>query len=228
MTTPVQAAPQPQQQPSGLGNPALPLAVATVITGVATASLTVATGVAGLAVTYKLTTEAASALRDVLGLVTSYPPPLTGVIGDASRQVARLNTARRAQFAVAAATRLWHAGRDARAKGEPVLAAVARHLGTERRWYEMHQQAMWNRARAAGQVDLEAAVHGPLLGWNTVIDGHTSPECRAADGWNFYATAMPLIGFPGATHPHCRCFPSAPHPGGRLLPSRHGMFARAA
>jgi hypothetical protein len=228
MTTPAQAQQPPAQQPSGLGNPALPLAVATVITGVAAGALTVATGVAGLAAAYKLTTEAAGTLRDVLGLVTSYPPPLTGVIGDASRQVARMNTARRAQFVVAAATRLWHAGRDARAKGEPVKAALARQLGTERRYYQMHMDAMWNRARAAGRVDLEAAVHGDLLGWNTVIDGHTSAECRAADGKNFYVSHVPLIGFPGAVHPNCRCFPGPAHPGARLLPSRHGLFARAA
>jgi hypothetical protein len=75
---------------------------------------------------------------------------------------------------------------------------------------------------------MAALEHGNLLGWNTVIDERTSAECRAADGKNYYATAMPDIGFPGSVHPACRCYPSGPHPGGRLLPSRGKRFARAA
>jgi hypothetical protein len=121
------------------------------------------------------------------------------------------------------------AARDARAKGDPVGAALLAQLERERRWYEMHQAAMWNRARAAGQTDMAAAEHGPLLGWNTVLDSRTSAECKSADGWNFYAASMPNIGYPGSVHPHCRCFPGPAHPGGRMLPGgRAPRYARAA
>jgi hypothetical protein len=232
VTTPAQ--PPPQQQvpagqqvppPPGLDDPALPLAVAAVLV----AAVSAATAVETLKATFVLSAAALTAMTAVLGDVMQHPPPVTGVIGAASAQTSRVNLARRAQYVIAAAKRTSTAASDARAKGKPALAAVRDHLAKERRWYEQHQAAMWNRARAAGQTDMAAAEHGPLLGWNTVIDKRTSAECKAADGWNFHAASMPDIGFPGAVHPGCRCFPSAPHPGGRLLPgSRAPRYARAA
>jgi hypothetical protein len=230
MTTP--APPQPQQPvqppPSGLDDPALAIAVASILAGFGGPAVAVAGAVAGLAARFALTAAAVQALGAVLNVVMQHPPPVTGVIGAASQQTARMNMARRAQYVIAAAKRVMGAARDARAKGEPVGAAIRAQLAKERRYYEQHQAAMWNRAAAAGKTDMAAAEHGNFLGWNTVIDARTSAECRAADGWNFRATAMPDIGFPGAVHPRCRCYPSAPHPGGRLLPSRGRRFARAA
>jgi hypothetical protein len=231
MTTP--APPPPQQPvpppPSGLDDPALAIAVASVLAGVGGPAVTVAATIAALAARFALTTAAVSALGAVLNVVLTHPPPTTGVIGAASAQTSRVNLARRAQYAIAAAKRVMGAARDARAKGEPVGAAIRAQLAKERRFYEQHQAAMWNRAAAAGKTDMAAAEHGNLLGWNTVIDERTSAECRAADGWNYYASSMPDIGWPGATHEHCRCFPSAPHRGGRLLPgSRPPRYARAA
>lgn len=218
MTTP---SPPPPAQPTGLDDPALPLAVATVLVtatsaAVATASLTAAFGLTGWP---------RISVSLVLSDVMSYPPPVTGVIGAASERTSRLNMARRAQYVLAASKRVLGAVRDGQAAGR--MAAVTAQLGRERRFYAQHQAAMWNRARAAGQTDLAAAEHGSLLGWNTVRDSKTSAECKAADGWNFYATAMPDIGFPGGVHPHCRCFPGPPHPGARLLPG-HGGWVRAA
>jgi hypothetical protein len=125
--------------------------------------------------------------------------------------------ARRAQYVIAAAKRVLGAARDARAKGEPVGVAIRAQLAKERRYYEQHQAAMWNRAAAAGKTDMAAAEHGPLLGWNTIIDGRESAECRNADRKNYRASKMPRIGFPGAVHPHCRCFPGSAWPGAPML-----------
>jgi uncharacterized protein with gpF-like domain len=66
-------------------------------------------------------------------------------------------------------------------------------------------------------VDTAVMQVGLLLGWNTVIDSHTSPECLAANGHNFRADHMPKIGYPGAVHPHCRCYAGPPRPGANLL-----------
>jgi hypothetical protein len=229
-------APAPPQQPPAqqpvpqqdLDDPALVIAVAAILAGIGGPALTAAAAVASLKVRFALTAAAASALGAVLNVVLQHPPPVTGVIGHASEQAARMNAARRAQYVIAAAKRVMGAARDARAKGEPVIAAVRGQLATEQRYYSLHQTAMWSRAAAAGKTDMAAAEHGDLLGWNTVIDKRTSLECKAADGWNYYASSMPDIGFPGGTHEHCRCFPSAPHPGARLLPGSGKQFARAA
>jgi len=167
-------------------------------------------------------------LEGAAGIAMQDPPPVTGVIGVASRRTSRQNLIRRAQFVLSAGKRLAEDVRQARARGEPVGKALAKGLARERRYYAMHKAAMWNRATAAGRTDMEAAVHGDLLGWNAVLDSRTSRECRMADGKNFYASAMPDIGYPGSVHPHCRCFPGPAHPGGKVLPSRGRMFARAA
>jgi len=231
MTTP---APPPQQPvppppPSGLDDPALAIAIASVLVGEAGPAIAAAGAVAALKVRFMLTTAAVSALGAVLNVVLTHPPPATGVIGAASAQTSRVNLARRAQYVIAAAKRVLGAARDARAKGEPVGAAIRAQLAKERRYYEQHQAAMWNRAAAAGKTDMAALEHGNLLGWNAVKDARTSAECRSADGWNYRATAMPDIGWPGSVHgTTCRCFPGPPHPGGRLLPSRGRRFARAA
>jgi len=222
--------PPPQQQvppPSGLDDPALAVAVAAAL--VAGPGVTVAATINALKAHFILTPIALAAIAETFGLVSEHPPPVTGVIGPASEQTSRMNLARRAQYVIAAARRVMSATMAARANGQPMTGAVRAQLERERRFYAQHTAAMWNRARAAGQTDMAALEHGNLLGWNTIIDKRTSAECRAADGWNFYATAMPGIGFPGSVHPGCRCFPSAPHPGGRLLPgSRTTRYARAA
>lgn len=222
MTTP--APPQQPPPPPGLDDPALPLAVAAVLVTAVSAAAAAET----LKASFNLSVTAVAALSAVLADVMQHPPPVTGIIGPASEQTSRMNTARRAQYVLAAARRVMGAVRDARAKGGLAAAATRAQLTREQRFYAQHQQAMWNRAAAAGKTDMAALEHGRLLGWNTILDSRTSPECRAADGRNYYATAMPDIGFPGSVHPACRCYPSAPHPGGRLLPSRRRLFARAA
>jgi hypothetical protein len=231
---PAQAQQPPPQQDDGLDDAALAVAVAAILAGgtaVAVASVgavSAAAAVAVLKARFALSSAAWQALGAVLSQVMASPPPVTGVIGAASAQTSRMNTARRAQYVLAASKRVLGAARDARAKGEPVGAAFRDALATERRYYLMHLAAMKNRAAAAGETDKAAAKYGDLLGWNAVLDGHTSPECRSANGWNYYASSMPDIGYPGGVHDSCRCSPSAPHPGGKLLPARGLKLARAA
>lgn len=238
MTTPApppQQAAQPpsQQQDDGLDDAALAVAIAALLAGAAvTASY--AAGVTGmlavLKARFRLSSAAWQALGAVLKDVTEKtPPPVVGTIGPASRRVASMNAARRAQYVVAASKRVVGAVRQARAKGEPVGQAFRDALATERRYYQMHQQAMWDRAKAAGQIDLEAATHGPLLGWYAKRDKRVTAECLAADKHNFYVTPPPRIGLPGiGPHAGCRCEAGPPWPGGKLLPGSGPRYARAA
>jgi hypothetical protein len=165
-------------------------------------------------------------MLSVVQMVMSFPPERTGVAGSASLITSRQNALRRAQFVLAAGRRVTRDLADARAHGQPLSRVLADSVTRERRYFSQHLDAMWNRAKAAAQVDSAAMTYGNLLGWNTVLDGHTSPECRAADGKNFEATDQPLIGWPGAVHPHCRCYPGPAHAGARMLPSAHRVPVR--
>jgi hypothetical protein len=223
VTTPVPP-PQQQAQPPppqpGLDDPALVIAVAAILAGIAGPVIT-AVAVAAALKRFALGAAVLGALTAVLGMILEHPPPVTGTIGAASEQVQSMNAARRAQYATAAAKRVLVAEREARAKGEPVEAARKAALERERRWYEAHQKAMWQRAVAAGRIDMEAAVHGPILGWYSVLtDKRTTPECRAAHRHNFYVDNPPEIGLPGIVHVGCRCEPGPPWPGGKFLPGR--------
>jgi hypothetical protein len=159
------------------------------------------------------------ALEISLDVVMRMPPETFGFHGSATANMSRLNLLRRAQFMVACARRVTQDLREARSRGEKLSEVIPGIIDRERRYYGQHLQAMRNRMNAASQVDSAASTYGNLLGWNTVIDSHTSPECRRADHKNFLASNMPLIGYPGAVHPHCRCWPGRPFPGAALLPS---------
>lgn len=228
MTTPQQPYPPGQQPPpqddDGLDDAALALSVAALLL----TAISVAALIAAIRIRFALSAIAWRALGAVLTFVMASPPPVTGIIGAASEQSARMNAARRAQYVLAATRRVIVAARDARAKGQPAGDAIRAQIAREQRYYSQHQAAMWNRAAAAGKTDMAALEHGNLLGWLTKFDDRTSAECRAAHGKNYYASAMPDIGFPGSVHPRCRCLPSAPWPGGKLLPSRGARWARAA
>lgn len=162
-----------------------------------------------------------AAMLAVLQELMSFPPERTGASGSASLQVIRLNALRRSQFAVMAGHRVTSDLLLARSRGQTARQALAEAIPRERRWFSAHIAASWQRAVAAAQVDLAAASYGPLLGWYTVRDSRTSAECMAADGRNFSPEAMPRIGWPGAVHPHCRCYPGPAHIGARMLPSTY-------
>lgn len=157
----------------------------------------------------------------VLHLVMSMQHEQTGAAGPASMAVIRLNSLRRAQFAVAAGHRVTSDLLSARSRGETASSVLARSIARERRYYGAHLEANWQRATAAIRVDQASWAYGDVLGWNAVHDAHTSAECRAADGKNFLAAVMPAIGWPGSVHPHCRCYPGPAHIGARMLPSTY-------
>ena len=66
-----------------------------------------------------------------------------------------------------------------------------------------------------------------LVGWKAVMDSRTSAECAAANGKNFPADRPPVIGWPGAVHPHCRCVPTKPYAGAGMV-DESAAVARAA
>ena len=158
-----------------------------------------------------------AAMVTSLQLVMSMPQEITGASGPATLSVISQNHLRRAQFAIASAQRMTSDVLSARSHGRTARAALAEALPRERRYFGQHIEAAWNRARAAAQVDQAYQTYGGLLGWYTVLDRHTSRECRAANRGNFWIDAPPAIGWPGSVHPHCRCYPGAPVPGGRML-----------
>lgn len=159
------------------------------------------------------------AMYGALDVVMSMPPAQQGVTGSATMNASRTNTIRRAQFALAAARRLTSDVIEARSRGQGIITALAAGMARERRYFGQHMEAIRQRAGAAQQVDMASWAYGDLLGWKTVLDSRTSADCRAANGKNFYASSVPLIGYPGSVHPHCRCYAVAPHPGARMLPS---------
>jgi hypothetical protein len=223
MTTPVAAQQQPtipQTQAANLAaaDAALVAAIAVVLSAVS-----VADAFAALQIQIKLrhirTDFEMSALRGALEAVMGHPHDRTEGVGSAQAQIARLNAVRRAQFVLHAARRITQDLREARAHGQPLGQALSSAVEREKRYYGQHLQAIIQRMDAASQTDARAAEFGPLLGWYAVRDKHTSAECLAANGKNFYVTAMPVIGFPGGVHPHCRCYPGKPHAGAAILRS---------
>jgi hypothetical protein len=142
--------------------------------------------------------------------------------GPAEAQAAELNVLRGAQFKEAKHKRLQADIARGRSGDVGAWPAFQAGMARERRYYSLHLAAMWNRARAAGMVDMAAQEHGNLLGWYAIVgDGKTTRECLAADRHNFHADQMPDIGWPGGgPHPNCRCFPGPAWPGAPLLPSR--------
>lgn len=230
MTTPQQPQPAAPQQPDIVGD----VAEATLVTAVGTAliqAITVPAAMTMLAGMIRVSQIPRQALFSVLQVVMSHPPGQTGMFGPATTATERMNLQRRAQFVVAAARRVGAAITQARSEGRSVPQALADAIQRERRFYAQHLIATWQRSAAGAQVDMEAATRGLLLGWHATRDKRTSAECLAANGKNFYAGDMPVIGYPGAVHPHCRCQAGAAFPGASLLPSygmRASRYRRAA
>ena len=204
MTTPAQPS-QGQQQT------ALALAAATALTGAinvpaALAIIGPAVAAAGLSI---------AAAEAALSIVMGHPPDAAGFFGPATASVARTNLVRRAMFTAASIFRLTGDDRLMQSGAEGGLweDAVAR----ERGYYGQQLIAGWNREKSGAAVDSASMEHGRLLGWHTVLDARTSPECKAANRHNFHADQMPRIGYPGMVHPNCRCFPGAPFPGAPMV-----------
>jgi hypothetical protein len=127
--------------------------------------------------------------------------------GPAEAQAAELNVLRGAQFKEAKHARLQADIARGRSGDVGAWPAFQAGMARERRYYSLHLAAMWNRARAAGMVDMAAQEHGNLLSWNTIRDKKASAECVAADKHNFHADRMPAIGWPGGVHPFAAVSP---------------------
>jgi hypothetical protein len=146
---------------------------------------------------------------------TAHRPRMVGR-ADVARGQRDLEARYRAAYIIRAAERLTAAapaGDDGDSDPKALLAA----LGRERAYLLAHARARRARMQAAAAVDAAASEWGPLLGWHTVLDGHATPECRAADGSNFRVTDPPVIGWPGTLHGGaCRCYAGKPFPGGTM------------
>lgn len=88
--------------------------------------------------------------------------------------------------------------------------AVRKAWAAEVRYMQSHLQAQARRNLAAKQVGAVWRAQGKpqLLGWKAKMDARTTAECRAANGRNFDPRKIPVIGYPGTVHPHCRCVPT--------------------
>jgi hypothetical protein len=222
MTTPAQ-----QQQPApGSGTAAADTALTAALATALVSAASPAAAMTMLLPSFRTSRLQPESMLAVLQVVMSFPPERTGVGGFASLATSRQNALRRAQFAITAGRRVTHDLAEARSQGRPLRDQLAESVARERRYFGQHLDAMWNRAKAAAQVDNAALSYGPLLGWYSVNDRVTSAECRAANGKNFSTEAIPLIGWPGAVHPHCRCYPGPAHIGARMLASAHRIPVR--
>lgn len=107
---------------------------------------------------------------------------------------------------------------------------IIRAERTERGYFAMQVAAEERRVRAAALVDMTSRLLGdrveeqadervPMLGWRAVIDANTTAACRWANGRNFRADRIPVIGLPGSVHPRCRCTSGPPIKGAAVIPS---------
>lgn len=139
--------------------------------------------------------------------------------GPAQRIERNLAPAWLALYLVAASERL----AAALAEGPTALEAAKQ---AEERYFSRHVQAETRRQRAAALQDMAQTLNSDresslthMLGWRAVLDNRTTPECRYANGRNFQADQMPIIGWPGAVHMRCRCSAGPAVPGAPILPS---------
>lgn len=87
----------------------------------------------------------------------------------------------------------------------------------ERRYHVQHLEAQEHRSRSYEAMNALREIYGNTLGWYSVFDDSTTPECREAHGKNFDVTRPPAIGYPGMVHGKCRCTAGPPHRGAEML-----------
>lgn len=143
---------------------------------------------------------------------TNHEPRMRGR-SDIARSQQRQETFYRAAYVVNAAARISRviAAASDSEDGSSLEDALRTAGRAERRYLDLHRIARSRRMEAAAEVAAASEDWGPLLGWHTTLDGHATPECRAADASNFRADEPPAIGYPGSLHGgRCRCFPGPP------------------
>ena len=158
-------------------------------------------------------------LSGIRQLLRVEPPNLTQV---PVRLQNRQNLIRRATYLLNAARRLTTALK---------AGQLSQGLRQEGAYLRAHMEASAKRELAAQAVADEVTRQNQqsggqsgasdsgstMLGWYSVRDENTTADCRAAHGKNFNPARIPLIGYPGTVHPHCRCKPGPAHPGARYL-----------
>lgn len=180
--------------------------------------------VAALRAPFRRAGISGQALRAAVGLVLMMPQPVMEGTGPATRWAVRQNTLRRAAFSLSTCKRVQAVIDDAKAHGEPVMAAIENALTAEQRYFSQHVAASQGRIAASAHVDGMASVYGDLLGWQAITDKRCTPGCRRASGSNFRASQPPVVeghpAYPGMVHgATCRCMVVKPFPGAPLLPS---------
>ena len=210
---PVQQTEPDQQQPTPTEDLELADALVTAL-GLATT---------GAAVTYLLTrypqikTANREAVEAALEHVMRWPQePIQGT-GPATVQMARTNLQRRAAYAGKVIERFNTAAQSAQVQGVSVQEALQHAQHLDQNYLGQHAQAVIKRNKAASLVDMASSVYGNYLGWYSELDKDCTPECKRANGNNFYADFPPVIGYPGTVHPNCRCSPGKPFANGHLL-----------
>ena len=169
-------------------------------------------------ISWGLPVEMASWLANLTSSETKLPDLGLGAVGPMQKLEERQAFAWRGIYIWSAAERLLDAAHTAHAER------------VERGYFFRHVAAEERRIRAAALVDVTSRLLGdrteeqtvervPLLGWRSVVDQRTTPECRWANGKNFRADRIPVIGVPGAVHPRCRCTSGPPIRGAALIPS---------
>ncbi len=169
-------------------------------------------------VIWGLPIEVASWLAELASTKTGFPNLDLGEVGPMQKAEERQARIWRAVYTLSAAERLMEAP-DIQHAEDIEEGYFARHVAAEER-----------RIRAAALVDVTRRLLGdrteeqphkevPLLGWRAVLDDRTTPECRWANGQNFRADRMPIIGIPGSVHPRCRCTAGPAIKGASLIPS---------
>lgn len=112
-------------------------------------------------------------------------------------------------------------------KGFYAVNAAARVAGASDRVAAFHKERLYHRQHLDAaehrhgiwlSMDSMRGIYGDVLGWYSVLEPSTTPECRAAHGQNFRVTVPPAIGYPGMVHGKCKCTPGRPHAGGAVLP----------
>lgn len=216
MTTPQPLPPDPetQQQTETQHEAEAVAAIAALLAAASAAGATYMSGQvaqAGIVNTLRglgLTRKQAGKLVE---LDAARPSPPVIPLQPSTRQVFRDGPTYRAHYLVNAAKRIV----NATAPGGQSLGDA---VDAERRYFNQHRTAQVQREQAAARIDAAANSYGQLLGWRAVLDDRTTPECRAADGKNFYADHPPAIGLPGLKHAgNCRCYPGPPHEGAPLV-----------
>lgn len=146
-------------------------------------------------------------LRRVLTVIRYSPEMFRQLRGTSATDITkRANDLYRAAYIAKAARRV--------AQSPELIQGVLDEI----RWYKAHQAAAERRILMAQRVDVfRRRIHSPLLGWYAVMDSRTTGECRAANGRNFFYNRPPVIGYPGAVHPNCRCTVGPPHPRGKMV-----------